>query len=174
MATKFIQYLLDLLKEGLHAVEQSSACKAHVVKALKAMTMYVLLLSLTEEELTLCTLQRPCTRRGCCQHIGTLPVVGDVQRCVRAHLSLLEWVVKAQAVRSLALPQHCVLADQKHDLFISSTPVAGYLTGPTATVAGYLTVGQLTASGSIHLTSLVHAPFVGCPSCVCGYRHGPS
>jgi hypothetical protein len=38
-------------------------------------------------------------------------------------------------------PWHDVAAlDQKHDLFISSTPVAGYLTGPTATVAGYLTV----------------------------------
>ncbi|XP_056011194.1 dnaJ homolog subfamily C member 13-like isoform X2 [Ostrea edulis] len=32
--------------------------------------------------------------------------------------------------------------DQKHDLFISDTPIAGYLTGPTGpSVAGYLTAG---------------------------------
>eukprot|EP00055_Hartaetosiga_balthica_P006980 m.23293 g.23293 ORF g.23293 m.23293 type:complete len:2228 (-) comp5537_c0_seq1:183-6866(-) len=29
--------------------------------------------------------------------------------------------------------------DQRHDLFISNTSVAGYLTGPTANIAGYLT-----------------------------------
>jgi DnaJ family protein C protein 13 len=32
--------------------------------------------------------------------------------------------------------------DQKHDLFISNTPTAGYLTGGTANVAGYLTQGS--------------------------------
>lgn len=32
--------------------------------------------------------------------------------------------------------------EQKHDLFISDTPIAGYLTGPTGpSVAGYLTAG---------------------------------
>jgi DnaJ family protein C protein 13 len=35
--------------------------------------------------------------------------------------------------------------DQKHDLFISSTPVAGYLTGPTSGIAGYLTAGSTSA-----------------------------
>lgn len=35
--------------------------------------------------------------------------------------------------------------DQKHDLFISSTPVAGYLTGPTTGIAGYLTAGSSSA-----------------------------
>lgn len=34
---KFVQYLLDLLKDGLDRVENSSACKAHIVTALKAM-----------------------------------------------------------------------------------------------------------------------------------------
>ncbi|XP_064647249.1 dnaJ homolog subfamily C member 13-like isoform X1 [Lineus longissimus] len=34
--------------------------------------------------------------------------------------------------------------DQKHDLFISNTPVAGYLTGPG--VAGYLTAGTTSAN----------------------------
>ncbi|KAK3083199.1 hypothetical protein FSP39_016526 [Pinctada imbricata] len=35
--------------------------------------------------------------------------------------------------------------DQKHDLFISDTPIAGYLTGPTGpSVAGYLTSGTRT------------------------------
>lgn len=38
LENKFIQYLLDLLKDGLDRVEYSSACKAHIVKALKAMS----------------------------------------------------------------------------------------------------------------------------------------
>jgi DnaJ family protein C protein 13 len=37
--------------------------------------------------------------------------------------------------------------DQKHDLFLSDRPIAGYLTGSsTSTVAGYLTQGSLTKS----------------------------
>ena len=31
--------------------------------------------------------------------------------------------------------------DQKHDLFITNAPTAGYLTGPVSGVAGYLTAG---------------------------------
>lgn len=38
--------------------------------------------------------------------------------------------------------------DQKHDLFISDTPIAGYLTGPATGVAGYLTAGTSTSSTS--------------------------
>ncbi|XP_044264022.1 dnaJ homolog subfamily C member 13 [Tribolium madens] len=34
--------------------------------------------------------------------------------------------------------------DQKHDLFISSTPISGYLTAGTPTAAGYLTQGSST------------------------------
>lgn len=34
--------------------------------------------------------------------------------------------------------------DQRHDLFITSTATAGYLTGPTASVAGYLTVCRVS------------------------------
>lgn len=38
--------------------------------------------------------------------------------------------------------------DQKHDLFISSTPIAGYLTGGTPATAGYLTQGPSTKMNS--------------------------
>ena len=43
--------------------------------------------------------------------------------------------------------------DQKHDLFISDTPVSGYLTGPTG-VAGYLTTGTSASAPSLDC----HAP----------------
>jgi DnaJ family protein C protein 13 len=32
--------------------------------------------------------------------------------------------------------------DQKHDLFLSSTTISGYLTGSAPVVAGYLTAGS--------------------------------
>ena len=38
--------------------------------------------------------------------------------------------------------------DQKHDLFITDTPIAGYLTaGSVGGVAGYLTAGTSIGSG---------------------------
>ena len=39
-----------------------------------------------------------------------------------------------------ASPVWAAYRDQRHDLFLTSTAVAGYLTGPTAQVAGYLMV----------------------------------
>ena len=44
-----------------------------------------------------------------------------------------------------ASPVWSAYKDQKHDLFISDTPVSGYLTGPTG-VAGYLTAGTSTSA----------------------------
>ena len=41
-----------------------------------------------------------------------------------------------------------VFKEQKHDLFIKNTQVAGYLTGPTVGVAGYLTAGPSATLGS--------------------------
>lgn len=38
--------------------------------------------------------------------------------------------------------------EQKHDLFIKNTQVAGYLTGPTTGVAGYLTAGPSASLGN--------------------------
>lgn len=39
--------------------------------------------------------------------------------------------------------------DQKHDLFITETPIAGYLTGGVGGVAGYLTAGSsLSGTGT--------------------------
>ena len=38
--------------------------------------------------------------------------------------------------------------DQKHDLFITETPIAGYLTGGVGGVAGYLTSGPLGSSSA--------------------------
>lgn len=39
--------------------------------------------------------------------------------------------------------------DQKHDLFISDAPIAGYLTGPATGVAGYLTAGTSTSTAAM-------------------------
>ena len=38
--------------------------------------------------------------------------------------------------------------EQKHDLFLTSTQTAGYLTGPVG-VAGYLTAGPSTTAGTM-------------------------
>ena len=38
--------------------------------------------------------------------------------------------------------------EQKHDLFLTSTQTAGYLTGPVG-VAGYLTAGPTTTAGTM-------------------------
>lgn len=47
-----------------------------------------------------------------------------------------------------ASPVWSAYRDQKHDLFISSAPVAGYLTGGVGVggVAGYLTAGSMVSS----------------------------
>ena len=39
--------------------------------------------------------------------------------------------------------------DQKHDLFITNNPTAGYLTGPVSGVAGYLTAGTGMSGASL-------------------------
>lgn len=36
--------------------------------------------------------------------------------------------------------------DQKHDLFLSSTTISGYLTGSAPAVAGYLTAGSASSN----------------------------
>ena len=38
--------------------------------------------------------------------------------------------------------------EQKHDLFLTNTQTAGYLTGPVG-VAGYLTAGPSTTAGTM-------------------------
>ena len=38
--------------------------------------------------------------------------------------------------------------DQKHDLFITTAPTAGYLTGAVSGVAGYLTAGSGMGGGT--------------------------
>lgn len=45
-----------------------------------------------------------------------------------------------------ASPVWSAFKDQKHDLFISDTPIAGYLTGPSSGIAGYLTSGTSTST----------------------------
>lgn len=42
--------------------------------------------------------------------------------------------------------------DQKHDLFLTSSSFAGYLTGPTSSIAGYLTAGS-ASSTSVAMSS---------------------
>ena len=95
--TDLVPFLLKLLEAGLEAIDNPSATKAQIVKALKAMQRSLLY----GEQIT----------------------------------GILE---KSTVWRDYK--------DQKHDLFISDTPIAGYLTdsspGPTGPgVAGYLTAG---------------------------------
>lgn len=93
LKTDLVPFLLKLLEAGLEALDNPSATKAQIVKALKAMQRSLLY----GEQVT----------------------------------NILE---KSTVWRDYK--------DQKHDLFISDTPIAGYLTGPTApSVAGYLTAG---------------------------------
>lgn len=42
--------------------------------------------------------------------------------------------------------------DQKHDLFLTETSIAGYLTGPTG-VAGYITAGTSSANSAASLSA---------------------
>lgn len=44
-------------------------------------------------------------------------------------------------------PVWSVYKDQKHDLFLTQSSVAGYLTGPTG-VAGYITAGTSSANNA--------------------------
>ena len=44
-----------------------------------------------------------------------------------------------------ASPVWSAYKDQKHDLFLTETTIAGYLTGPTG-VAGYITAGTASAN----------------------------
>eukprot|EP01147_Barroeca_monosierra_P008081 gene8081-757_t len=97
LEANLILFLLELLKSGLDLCEHSSSCKAHVVKALKAMERDLL----HGEE-----------------------VHNILEKC----------------------PWWAAFKDQRHDLFITSTATAGYLTGPTASVAGYLTAGPQTTA----------------------------
>ncbi|CAG2229949.1 DNAJC13 [Mytilus edulis] len=93
LKTDLVPFLLKLLEAGLEAIDNPSATKAQIVKALKAMQRSLLY----GEQIT----------------------------------GILE---KSTVWRDYK--------DQKHDLFISDTPIAGYLTGPTGpSVAGYLTAG---------------------------------
>ena len=47
-----------------------------------------------------------------------------------------------------ASPVWSSFRDQKHDLFLSDTPIAGYLTGPVG-VAGYLTAGPSSSPAAM-------------------------
>lgn len=130
----FINYLLKLLKDGLDQVEYSSACKAHIVKALKAMAR-----DLARGEEVVAVLDKCpwwATYRGtsiavpsCC---GRDPGGQPGPSC--AHTSSPSHLISFYLSFSIL--------EQNHDLFISNTPTAGYLTAGTSTaqVAGYLTV----------------------------------
>jgi hypothetical protein len=65
-------------------------------------------------------------------------MVGDVQRFVGPAACVAD---EGEGQRECAeIGVGACATDQRHDLFISSTPTVGYLTGPTTTVAGYLMV----------------------------------
>jgi DnaJ family protein C protein 13 len=61
---------------------------------------------------------------------------------VNALKALARDPVHGEAITALldASPIWAAYRDQRHDLFLTNTAVAGYLTGPTAQVAGYLMV----------------------------------
>ena len=68
---------------------------------------------------------------------------------------VLHWLLEAFNLCSTQVaellegsPVWAAYKDQKHDLFITSTPTAGYLTAGVSGIAGYLTAGTGMGSGA--------------------------
>jgi DnaJ family protein C protein 13 len=140
----FINYLLKLLKDGLDHVEYSSACKAHIVKALKAMAR-----DLARGEEVVVVLDK-CPWWA--TYRGTL--IAAPSCCSRD--PDMAWHVKCASPPNSSHLARSFSLEQNHDLFISNTPTAGYLTAGTSTaqVAGYLTVCPMLSCGeapTLHL-----------------------
>mmetsp|Transcript_15543 Transcript_15543/g.46103 ORF Transcript_15543/g.46103 Transcript_15543/m.46103 type:complete len:2307 (-) Transcript_15543:50-6970(-) len=68
--------------------------------------------------------------------------------CVKALKAMSRDLTHGEAVTAVldACSWWATYKDQRHDLFITQSSVAGYLTGPTAKVAGYLTQAPTTAA----------------------------
>ncbi|KAL5489677.1 hypothetical protein EMCRGX_G018795 [Ephydatia muelleri] len=101
-----------------------------VVQAVSA-NLVPYLLSLLESSLTGC--EKPTTTKA---------VIAEALKAMQKDL------VNGEKIREMleASPVWSAYRDQKHDLFISSAPVAGYLTGGVGGVAGYLTAGSMVSS----------------------------
>jgi DnaJ family protein C protein 13 len=68
--------------------------------------------------------------------------------CVQALKAMGRDLTHGEAVNEIldACAWWATYKDQRHDLFITQSSVAGYLTGPTAKVAGYLMAAPTTAA----------------------------
>jgi DnaJ family protein C protein 13 len=98
---------------------------------------------------------------------GIIPMMLDLLRGGQADLGPSPSAVKANIVQALQYMSQdevhgqeveAILAksevwkqyrDQKHDLFLSDKPIAGYLGSSSSSVAGYLTQGAMSKSSSI-------------------------
>jgi DnaJ family protein C protein 13 len=116
-----IEYLLKLLESSMSQVDKPASVKAQIVKALKAM-------------------------------LNTTQYASQVFKfnsiIVFYWLSLIIRI-KVDAILSASRIWKDY-KDQKHDLFITTTTTAGYLTNSVPSVAGYLTAGPggLTTSAA--------------------------
>ena len=113
-----IEYFLGLLESPLTEVDKPSATKALIAESLKAMTKDIA----NGERVCVCV----CVCLCMCLHL------------LRETFCMWSMQV-AELLEGSAV--WATYKDQKHDLFITSTPTAGYLTGAVSGVAGYLTAG---------------------------------
>eukprot|EP00731_Ephydatia_muelleri_P020259 Em0012g1084a len=119
-----------------------------VVQAVSA-NLVPYLLSLLESSLTGC--EKPTTTKAVIAE-ALKAMQKDLVNGEKAspplhtHTHMLRFGVTQIREMLEASPVWSAYRDQKHDLFISSAPVAGYLTGGVGGVAGYLTAGSMVSS----------------------------
>ena len=118
VSANLVPYLLSLLESSLTGCEKPTTTKAVIAEALKAM----------QKDLV----------NG--EKASPPPL--------HTHTHMLRTRFGVTQIREMleASPVWSAYRDQKHDLFISSAPVAGYLTGGVGGVAGYLTAGSMVSS----------------------------
>ena len=119
LRVELVPYLLRLLEGiGLETLDNPSATKAQIVKALKSMTR-----SLQYGE--------QVNRSSASQDLGAITVL------ILSHTWVAEkspCVLKVNGILSRSTVWSA-FKDQKHDLFISDSQTAGYLTGMTLRIA---------------------------------------
>lgn len=110
---EMVEYMLKLLESSMSQVDNPASVKAQIVKALKAMLNSTQHLSQVSYFI-----------------FGYFIIEAKVEYC----LIKVETVLNSSRIWK-------DYKDQKHDLFITSTSIAGYLTNSGPSVAGYLTAG---------------------------------
>ena len=135
--TQLVPFLLSLLKNSSDLGPTPSATKAHIIKTLQNMSLdekYGLEVQaiLAKSEVGAQYRDQVCQIKNSCFPVCLLMSTSHVSH---HYFHLLS-----------AYSYEYVFGFQKHDLFLSDKPIAGYLTSSTGSVAGYLTQGSLAKS----------------------------